>query len=70
MALHNFIWISKVPGIDFNQASQDDIGGQEESNESQGTMQAETENEERNLDQYMQIIRNEIASLIWASHHQ
>ena len=70
MALHNFIRISQFPDIDFNHASQDDIDGQQENNESQRAMQAEMENEERNACQYMQIIRNEIASLIWASQHQ
>lgn len=58
MTLQIFIRIFQILDIDFNQASQNDIGGQEENKESQRTMQSEMENEERNAGQYMQIIRN------------
>lgn len=49
MTLQIFIRISQILDIDFNQASQNDIGGQEENKESQRTMQSEMENEERNI---------------------
>lgn len=58
MTLQIFIRIFQILDIDFNQASQNDIGGQEGNKENQRTMQSEMENEERNAGQYMQIIRN------------
>lgn len=49
MTLQIFIRIFQILDIDFNQASQNDIGGQEGNKENQRTMQSEMENEERNI---------------------